>query len=76
MEELKNLVGCGDSQVEARAKAALELTEMHEAGDLTVSEYKELMGDIARTAEIEDHAADVQMKSMLIKGIATATSLL
>jgi hypothetical protein len=69
IDDIKNLVGCGDPDVEKQAAIVLELTESKENGDITAEEYEELLHDIANTNKIEDLAGDMKLKGALVTAI-------
>jgi hypothetical protein len=69
MDELQKLIGCGNDWAEQKAATALELESMHSNGEISNSEYKELLEDLIRTDAISDDAQDIEFKSMLIAGV-------
>jgi len=44
-------------------------------GSMSKDEAKELLEDIQRLAEVEDAAADIDMKGLVLKGAATLMKL-
>lgn len=70
MDELQKLIGCGNAWAEQKANMALELASIHSNGEISDSEYKELLEDLIRTDSISDDASDIEFKSMLIAGVS------
>jgi hypothetical protein len=70
MDELQKLIGCGNAWAEERASTAIELASIHSNGEISDSEYKELLEDLIRTDSISDDASDIEFKSMLIAGVS------
>jgi len=69
LDEIKNLLNCGDADVEEQAQIIIDLTESKTNGDITEEEYKELLQDIANLNEIEDLAGDMKLKATLVTAI-------
>lgn len=70
MDELQKLIGCGNAWAEEKAATAMELASIHASGEISNSEYKELLEDLIRTDSISDDSSDIEFKSMLIAGVA------
>lgn len=70
MDELQKLIGCGNAWAEEKAATAMELASIHANGEISNSEYKELLEDLIRTDSISDDSSDIEFKSMLIAGVA------
>jgi len=75
-EELEKLLGCGDSWAEERAQMALNFMNEHAAGNLTDSEYKELMEDLVRTDAVDAAETNLEVKGILVGAISGAVSVL
>lgn len=69
LDDIKALVGCGDSEVSAKADEILMLQAAFDEGQISRDEYVELLEDMKRTAEIQAEGSDIQFKSMLVTGI-------
>ena len=69
LDEIKELMNCGDADVEKQASIIMELTDSKARGDITEGEYKELLQDIANLNEIEDLASDMKLKATLVTAI-------
>lgn len=70
MDELQKLIGCGNAWAEQKAATAMELASIHSNGEITDSEYRELLEDLIRTDAISEESADIEFKSMLIAGVS------
>lgn len=75
-EELEKLLSCGDSWAEERAQMALNFMNEHAAGNLTDSEYKELMEDLVRTDAVDAAETNLEIKGILVGAISGAVSIL
>lgn len=75
MDELKKLTKCGDAWAEQRAQMALELSDQLSRGDLTKSEYQELMQDLIRTDALDQCASSIETKTAVIKAVNLAMML-
>ena len=69
IDDIKNLMNCGDADVEKQASIVMELTDSKARGDITEDEYNELLNDIANTNKIEDLAGDMKLKGALVTAI-------
>lgn len=70
MDELQKLIGCGNAWAEQKATTAMELACIHALGEISNSEYRELLEDLIRTDAISEDSSDIEFKSMLIAGVA------
>jgi polyhydroxyalkanoate synthesis regulator phasin len=75
MDELKNLLTCGAPWAEQRASIALDLMDQKSRGDISESEYKELLQDLIRTDELDKEADDINVKSALIAAVSGVMSV-
>ena len=87
-EELEKLLSCGDSWAAERAQMALNFMNEHAAGnltdseykelmeDLTDSEYKELMEDLVRTDAVDAAETNLEVKGILVGAISGAVSVI
>lgn len=69
MDELRQLVGCGNGWAEQKAALALEFSDQYSKGDISKEEYTELLQDLIRTDTMDEECSDVEMKSMLVTGV-------
>jgi len=75
-EELEKLLSCGDSWAEERAQMALNFMNEHAAGNLSDSEYKELLEDLVRTDAVDAAETNLEIKGILVGAISGAVSVL
>jgi hypothetical protein len=61
----------GQGPIAQRAQYALQLTEAFQNGQISQSEYNELLQDLIRTDVLESEADDIQLKTMLVYGVST-----
>lgn len=73
--DLQQLASSDQSWVAERAQIALELTQQHASGDISDSEYQELMQDLVRTDELDAQADDQDMKNALVSAVMIAAKL-
>jgi ABC-type lipoprotein release transport system permease subunit len=52
-----------------------EATADHEAGNITASEYKEILEDIQNAIEVEESAEAMELKGKIILGLSIASNL-
>lgn len=69
IDDLERLATCGDSWAEERAKLAQGLIKDYNEGNITASEYEELMEDLVRTDQINAAETSIEIKSMLVGAI-------
>lgn len=75
-EELEKLSSCGDSWAAERAQMALNFMNEHAAGNLSDSEYKELLEDLVRTDAVDAAETNLEIKGILVGAISGAVSVL
>jgi hypothetical protein len=68
INEIKELVGCGDEEVSLLAEQIVMMQESYDEGQITKEMYVELLEDVKNTYEIEAEANDMKFKSMLVAG--------
>lgn len=73
--DLQQLASSDRSWVAERAQIALELEQQHASGDISDSEYQELMQDLVRTDELDSQADDQDMKNALVAAVMIAAKL-
>jgi polyhydroxyalkanoate synthesis regulator phasin len=69
LNDIRQLIGCGDQEVEQQAQVVLELSDSLAKGELTEAEYRELLEDIANTFDIEELAGDMKFKATLVTAV-------
>lgn len=74
-EQLQWLTTCGRPWAEQRAKHALEITEMFNAGEISSDEYQELMQDLIRSDKLEEEADDLELKNYLVSAVMIGAKL-
>lgn len=65
----------GQGAVAERAQIALQITEQHQNGGITESEYQELMADLARFDDVCTEAAELQARTALFTAIVVVAKL-
>jgi hypothetical protein len=74
-EQLEYLVANGPSWAASRARYALEITQMHEAGELSESEYQELMRDLVHADKFNEEADNLEVKNYLVAAVMIGARL-
>lgn len=74
-EQLEWLRGCGRSWAAERAEFALMITEQLEQGQISQSEYQELMRDIINSDKLNECADDQDVKNLLVSCIMIGAKL-
>jgi hypothetical protein len=68
-EQLQQLAQCSDPSVSVRAQAALQIAQAREQGEISDSEYRELLEDLVRTDRLDSECQDLAMKTMLVTAV-------
>jgi hypothetical protein len=74
-EQLQQLASCGRPWAEQRAQFALEITEGLERGEISESEYQELMVDLIASDKFNAEADDMEIKNMLVAAVMIGAKL-
>jgi hypothetical protein len=69
IEQLREIAGCGRPWAAERAQFVLMITEQHQAGQISQSEYHELLQDVLRTDRLDSEADDLELKTALVTAI-------
>lgn len=69
IEQLQQLCGVADPAISGRAQMALQITQAKQQGEISESEYKELMMDLVRIDKLNEECSDLEMKTMLVTAI-------
>jgi hypothetical protein len=69
IENLQWLAQSDKGWAAQRATWALELTRQFEIGEISISEYQELMSDLVRSDRLDEEADDMEVKNMLVASI-------
>lgn len=65
----------GQGAIAERAQIACQITEQYQAGEITESEYQELMRDLARFDEVSASAAELEARTALFTAIVVIAKL-
>ena len=74
-EQLQQLAACGRPWAEQRAQTALQIAEAFPAGEISESEYQELMTDLIRADRLDAEADDLDTKSALVSAVMITAKL-
>jgi len=69
VETLQQIAQSGQPWAAQRAQYALEMTAAVNRGELTASEYQELMRDLVRMDRLDEEASDIELKTMLVMAV-------
>ena len=69
IEQLQALAGCNRPWAAQRAQMALQMCQAVQSGELSESEFKELMLDLVRTDRLDEEADDLETKTMLVTAV-------
>jgi len=69
VEQLQALTQCGRPWAAQRAEMALQMCAAVQNGELSESEFKELMADLVRMDRLDSEADDLETKTMLVSAI-------
>jgi hypothetical protein len=75
IENLQWLAQSDKGWAAQRATWALELAEQYQRGDISDSEYQELMADLVRSDRLDEEADDMEIKNMLVASIMVVGKL-
>jgi hypothetical protein len=68
-EQLQQLAGHSDPAISLRAQTALQIAQARQAGEISESEYRELLEDLVRTDRLDSECQDLAMKTMLVTAV-------
>ena len=74
-EQLQYVADNGPDWASRRAKYALEITSMFEQGELSESEYRELMHDLVTADEFHSEADNLEVKNYLVAAVMLGAKL-
>jgi polyhydroxyalkanoate synthesis regulator phasin len=69
LQQLRELTQCGQPWAAERAGYVLQIAEARERGEISADEARELMLDVVRTDQLDQEAADIQLKTMLVTAV-------
>jgi hypothetical protein len=75
IEHLQALTQCGKPWAANRAAMALQICSAAQAGELSESEFKELMADLVRMDKLNEEADDLEVKTMLVTAVYAVAQL-
>jgi hypothetical protein len=75
LEQLQWLATCGRPWAEERAEIAIQMTLQMGAGNITESEYQELMQDLINSDKLNECADDQDVKNLLVSCIMIGAKL-
>ncbi len=74
-EQLAWVIANAPGWAAERAKYVLEITDMHEAGELSESEYQELMRDLITADKFHEEADNLEVKNYLVAAVMLGAKL-
>mgnify|MGYP006289395231 CR=1 FL=1 len=72
MSILSDIINCGETWAEDRAKYAVEIQEAVKSGQMSADEGKEILRDLEETTRLEEQSANSQVRAALLEAIITA----
>lgn len=72
MSILSDIINCGETWAEDRAKYAVEIQEAVKSGKMSADEGKEILRDLEETTRLEEQSANSQVRAALLEAIITA----
>ena len=75
IEQLQALTQCGRPWAAQRAEIALQMCSAVQNGELSESEFKELMADLVRMDRLDEEADDIEIKTMLVTAVYAVAQL-
>lgn len=72
LDQLRQLAGCDRPWAQERAAFALQIIEQYQQGAISTEEYQELLLDLTRLDQVNIHAEDIEVKTMLVTAIYAA----
>lgn len=68
-------MAAGQGYLAERAQIAVQITEQHEAGQISESEYQELMRDLARFDDVCENSDELAARTALFTAIVIIAKL-
>ncbi len=69
IETLQQIAASGQPWAAQRAEYALAMTAAVNQGELSPSEYQELMRDLVRMDRLDEEASDIELKTLLVTAV-------
>jgi len=76
MDQLDTIINSDKQWAKQRAEVAKAIHQQYRKGNLTDSEYKELLEDLIRTEQLDKDADDVELRSSLVSSINGLVNLI
>jgi hypothetical protein len=73
--DLQWLSTCGRPWAESRARTAMEITSLAQAGEISMEEFQALMQDLAYSDQLNAEADDMDVKNALVACIMIGAKL-
>lgn len=74
-EQLQWLTTCGKPWAEQRAQFALQMSQALANGEISESEFQELMTDLVRSDKLDEEADDLEIKNYLVSAVMIGAKL-
>ena len=74
-EQLQYLCGSPDPAISGRAQMALQMSQAFQNGEISESEYKELMADLVRSDKLDEECSNLETKTMLVTAVYAVAQL-
>lgn len=74
-QQLEYLVANAPGWAAERAGYALEITQLYESGDMSQSEYQELMKDLVTADKFHTEADNLEVKNYLVAAVMLGAKL-
>jgi len=75
IEQLQALTQCGRPWAAQRAEMALQICSALQNGEVSESEFQELMADLVRSDKLDSEADDIATKTMLVTAVYAIAKL-
>ena len=72
MSALSDLMNCGETWAEDRARYALEVSNAVKSGDMSSDEGQEILKDLEETTRLEEQSSNNQVRAALLEAIIIA----
>jgi len=69
INQLEEIITSEKKWARERAEVAKAIHQQYEKGNLSDSEYKELLEDIIRTDRLDQDADDIELRNNLVSGV-------
>lgn len=76
IEQIEDIISSNKEWARGRAEAAKAIRQQYEKGNLSNSEYQELLEDLIRTERLDRDADDTDLRNNLVAGIRGLLNLI